>query len=323
MDRTPTARELVVSETIQEADGILGLVLTDPTGADLAPWAPGAHVELTLPSGLVRHYSLCGDPADRSRYRLGILRERDGRGGSEEIHTSDLTGRRLLVGAPVNRFPLVEAERYVFVAGGIGITPLLPMVRHLAGAGAPWSLVYGARTREAMAYVDELSGLTGGDVTLVAQDTEGHPDLDQALKGLQAGTVVYACGPEALLRAVEDRCEQWPARGALHVERFGSAPEQDGTREQGDEEAFEVVLGRTGSTLEVPADRTLLEVVREAVPLVPYSCEEGWCGTCVTGVLDGEPDHRDDVLTDEERDSNAMVMLCVSRCRTGRLTLDL
>lgn len=233
MDRTPTARELVVSETIQEADGILGLVLTDPTGADLAPWAPGAHVELTLPSGLVRHYSLCGDPADRSRYRLGILRERDGRGGSEEIHTSDLTGRRLLVGAPVNRFPLVEAERYVFVAGGIGITPLLPMVRHLAGAGAPWSLVYGARTREAMAYVDELSGLTGGDVTLVAQDTEGHPDLDQALKGLQAGTVVYACGPEALLRAVEDRCEQWPARGALHVERFGSAPEQDGTREQG------------------------------------------------------------------------------------------
>ncbi|MDG4858282.1 PDR/VanB family oxidoreductase [Streptomyces sp. T-3] len=322
MDRTPTVRELVVSETTQEADGILGLILTDPAGAELEPWEPGAHVELTLPSGLIRHYSLCGEPADRARYRLGILREQGGRGGSEEIHSTDLTGRRITVGAPVNRFPLVEAERYVFIAGGIGITPLLPMVRHLAAAAAPWSLIYGARTRAAMAYVDELTGLTGGEVTLVPQDTDGHPDLDQALKALQPGTVVYACGPEPLLREVEDRCE----RGVLHLERFGTTPDPDGTPERGDAEdaaTFEVVLSRTGRTLEVPADRTLLEVVREAVPLVPYSCREGWCGTCDTGVLDGEPDHRDDVLTDAERDSNATVMLCVSRSRTRRLTLDL
>ncbi|MER7534411.1 PDR/VanB family oxidoreductase [Streptomyces sp. NPDC097704] len=308
-DAMSTVR-LTVRSVTEEADGVRGLLLADPTGADLAPWEPGAHLEVTLPSGAVRHYSLCGDPADRSVYRLGVLREPAGRGGSEEIHTSVGEGTVLGVRGPVNRFPLVPAERYLFVAGGIGITPLLPMVRSLPPGS--WSLLYGGRSLASMAYRAELSALPG--VTLVPQDTEGLPDLDAVLAEQPAGTAVYCCGPEGLLRAVEDR---WA--GPLHVERFGAAPVERASGEGG----FEVELRRTGRTLRVEPGRTLLDTVREVVPGVAYSCEEGWCGTCETKVLAGTPEHHDTVLGEDEKASGTTMMICVGRSRGERLVLDL
>ncbi len=305
-----TAVRLTVRSVVREAEGVRGLLLADPTGADLAPWEPGAHLEVTLPSGTVRHYSLCGDPAERSTYRLGVLREAAGRGGSEEIHTAVGEGTVLTVRGPLNRFPLVPAARYLFVAGGIGITPLLPMVRSLPPGS--WSLLYGGRSLASMAYREELAGLPG--VTLVPQDTAGLPDLDGVLAGLPADTAVYCCGPEGLLRAVEER---WA--GPLHMERFGAAPVEGPSGEGG----FEVELRRTGRTLRVEPGRTLLDTVREVVPGVAYSCEEGWCGTCETKVLAGTPEHHDSVLGEDEKASGTTMMICVGRSRGGRLVLDL
>ncbi|MFF2304719.1 PDR/VanB family oxidoreductase [Streptomyces sp. NPDC058128] len=310
----PHTARLTVRAVVPEAEGVLGLVLADPTGAELAPWEPGAHLEVTLPSGAVRHYSLCGDPADRSTYRLGVLRERDGRGGSEEVHTAVGAGTVLGVRGPFNRFPLVPAERYLFIAGGIGITPLLPMVRSLPPGS--WSLLYGGRSLPGMAYREELAALPG--VTLVPQDTAGLPDLDGVLAGLPAGTAVYCCGPEGLLRAVEER---WP--GPLHTERFGAAPAAVPGADPGTGDGFEVELRRSGRTVSVAPDRTLLDAVREVVPGVAYSCEEGFCGTCETKVLAGTPEHHDSVLGEDEKASGTTMMICVGRSRGGRLVLDL
>ncbi|MFI9114597.1 PDR/VanB family oxidoreductase [Streptomyces venezuelae] len=312
----PRAVRLTVRSVVREAEGVLGLLLADPTGAELAPWEPGAHLEVTLPSGAVRHYSLCGDPADRGTYRLGVLREPTGRGGSEEVHTSVREGTVLGVRGPVNRFPLVPAERYLFIAGGIGITPLMPMLRSLPPGS--WSLLYGGRSLASMAYRAELAGLPG--VTLVPQDTAGMPDLDAALAPLPADTAVYCCGPEGLLRAVEER---WP--GPLHTERFGAAPASAPVAAEppAEDGGFEVELRRTGRTLRVEPGRTLLDAVREAVPGVPYSCEEGWCGTCETKVVAGTPEHHDSVLGEDEKASGATMMICVGRSRGPRLVLDL
>ncbi|MFC7969035.1 PDR/VanB family oxidoreductase [Streptomyces cinereoruber] len=309
---------LTVRSVVREAEGVLGLLLADPSGADLAPWEPGAHLEVTLPSGAVRHYSLCGDPDDREVYRLGVLREPAGRGGSEEIHASVGPGTVLEVRGPFNRFPLVPAERYLFVAGGIGITPLLPMVRSLPPAS--WSLLYGGRSLASMAYREELAGLPG--VTLVPQDTAGLLDLDAALGALPPSTAVYCCGPEGLLRAVEER---WT--GALHTERFGAEPAAAPAPAAGDsgapEGGFEVELRRSGLTVRVEPGRSLLDAVREVVPGVAYSCEEGWCGTCETKVLGGTPEHHDSVLGEAEKAAGASMMICVGRSRGPRLTLDL
>ncbi|MFC9590444.1 PDR/VanB family oxidoreductase [Streptomyces sp. NPDC056944] len=305
-----TTLRLTVRSVVREAEGVRGLLLGDPAGAALAPWEPGAHLEVRLPSGAVRHYSLCGDPADRTTYRLGVLREPGGRGGSEEVHTSVGEGTVLDVRGPFNRFPLVPAERYLFVAGGIGITPLLPMIRSLPPGS--WSLLYGGRSLATMAYREELSALPG--VTLVPQDTAGLPDLDAVLAGQPAGTAVYCCGPEGLLRAVEDR---WA--GPLHMERFGAGPVERASGEG----AFEVELRRTGRTLRVEPGRTLLDTVREVVPGVAYSCEEGWCGTCETKVIAGTPEHHDTVLGEDEKASGTTMMICVGRSRGDRLVLDL
>ncbi|MFF5921487.1 PDR/VanB family oxidoreductase [Streptomyces flavochromogenes] len=314
----PLTARLTVRSVVPEADGVVGLVLTDPTGAELAPWEPGAHLEVTLPSGAVRHYSLCGDPADRSTYRLGVLRERAGRGGSEEVHTAVGAGTVLGVRGPFNRFPLVPAERYLFIAGGIGITPLLPMVRSLPPGS--WSLLYGGRSLPAMAYREELAALPG--VTLVPQDTAGLPDLDDVLAGLPAETAVYCCGPEGLLRAVEER---WTGR--LHTERFGAAPAPHPGGGSGEDSGtgggFEAELRRSGRTVHVPPGRTLLDAVREVVPGVAYSCEEGFCGTCETKVIAGTPEHHDSVLGEDEKASGATMMICVGRSRGARLVLDL
>ncbi|MGI5450681.1 PDR/VanB family oxidoreductase [Streptomyces sp. CA-243310] len=313
-------RRLLVRETVPEADGVLGIVLVDPRGTELPPWEPGAHLELRLPSGRTRHYSLSGDPQDRAAYRLGVLREPGGRGGSDELHTTPLAGLLLDVRGPVNRFPLVPAERYVFIAGGIGITPILPMVRQVAATGADWSLLYGGRTTTSMAYRHELASLGAENITIVPEDSHGLLNLDRVLSGLPESTAVYCCGPDGLIRAVEERCAALLPTGALHVERFAAAPGPAPRSEAG---AFEVELRRSGRVLRVEAGRSLLDVVRGAVPSVTSSCEQGICGTCETKVLGGIPDHRDTVLSDAEKETGNTMMICVGRARSSRLVLDL
>jgi ferredoxin-NADP reductase len=299
------------------ADGVVSLTLRDPDGGPLPAWEPGAHVDLRLAPGLVRQYSLCGDPADRHAWRLAVLREAGGRGGSAHVHDRLRAGARLKARGPRNHFPLVPAGRYLFIAGGIGITPILPMVAAARAAGAEWRLLYGGRNRASMAFLDELAH-HGGAVFIRPQDETGLLGLGEALAEPRDDTAVYCCGPEPLLAAVEERCSVWP-RGTLHVERF--APKSSG--ETTPDHELEVVLTRSGLTMTVPPGTSILQAVEEAGVSVLSSCREGTCGTCETAVLEGIPDHRDSVLTGDERDSHEFMMICVSRSRDGRLVLDL
>ncbi|MFC8856940.1 PDR/VanB family oxidoreductase [Streptomyces sp. NPDC057144] len=307
--------ELVVGRRETAADGVLALTLRHPLGEPLPAWEPGAHVDVVLGPGLERQYSLCGDPADRTRWRIAVLRETDGRGGSAHVHEEVRTGDKLRVRGPRNNFRLERAPRYRFVAGGIGITPILPMLAAAEEAGAEWSLLYGGRTRAGLAFKREL-GRYGDRVTIVPEDESGLLDLAPVLDDLPADTLVYCCGPGPLLDAVEARC---PA-GRLRVERF--RPKEAAVDAPAEAE-FEVVLARSGRTVAVPPGVSVLDAVREAGVEVLYSCTEGTCGTCETEVVEGEPDHRDSVLTEEERAAGETMLVCVSRCRGRRLVLDL
>lgn len=305
--------ELVVDGREFAADGVLALTLRHPLGEDLPVWEPGAHVDVVLGPELERQYSLCGDPADRSVWRIAVLREPDGRGGSARVHEQLGQGDKVRVRGPRNHFRLEAAPRYRFVAGGIGITPVLPMLAAVEAAGAEWTLLYGGRTRNSMAFTEEL-GRYGDRVTVAPQDETGLLDLASVLDDVPDGTLVYCCGPGPLLDAVEERC---PAE-RLRVERFAPKAQVDG--ENG---GFEVELAQSGRTVTVEPDVSVLDAVRAAGVEVLFSCTEGTCGTCETDVLDGTPDHRDSVLSDAERESGQTMMICVSRCRGKRLVLDL
>ncbi|MFF5985431.1 PDR/VanB family oxidoreductase [Streptomyces olindensis] len=305
--------ELVVGRRESAADGVLALTLRHPLGEPLPAWEPGAHVDVLLGPGLERQYSLCGDPADGTAWRIAVLREPDGRGGSAHVHEQVREGDKIRVRGPRNNFRLEPARRYRFVAGGIGITPILPMLAAAEAAGAEWTLLYGGRTRRSMAFGEEL--LRYGDrVTVAPEDETGLLDLPSVLDDVPEDTLVYCCGPGPLLDAVEARCPS----GVLRVERFRPKEQETG----GDTE-FEVELARSGRTLTVTPDVSVLDAVRAAGVEVLYSCTEGTCGTCETDVLDGEPDHRDSVLTDDERAAGETMLICVSRCRGKRLVLDL
>ncbi|GHC50358.1 PDR/VanB family oxidoreductase [Streptomyces violaceochromogenes] len=305
--------ELIVQRREFAAEGVLALTLRHPLGEPLPAWEPGAHVDVLLGPGLERQYSLCGDPADRSAWRIAVLREPAGRGGSAHVHEQLGEDAKVRVRGPRNNFRLEPAPRYRFVAGGIGITPILPMLAAAEAAGTEWTLLYGGRTRGSMAFGGEL-GRYGDRVTFAPEDETGLLDLPSVLDDVPEGTLVYCCGPGPLLDAVEARCPS----GVLRVERF-----QPKEQETGDDTAFEVELARSGRTLTVAPDVSVLDAVRAAGVEVLYSCTEGTCGTCETDVLDGEPDHRDSVLTDDERATGETMLICVSRCRGGRLVLDL
>jgi len=305
--------ELTLAKKEIVADGVALLTLCRPDGGPAPSWEPGAHIDVEVAPGLTRQYSLCGDPADRSALRIAVLREDTGRGGSRAVHDELGEGDVVAVDGPRNNFPLVPADRYLFVAGGIGITPLLPMVAAAQARGADWRLVYGGRTRDSMAFRTELRESYGDRVTVFPQDETGLLDLDALLASPPPGTEVYCCGPEPLLAAVEERC---PA-ASLHVERF--APVAD----TGPRTAFEIELALTDRTLTVPPDRSVLRTLEEAGVQVLSSCREGTCGTCETTVLAGVPDHRDSLLTDDERAACDTMMICVSRSRSPRLVLDL
>ncbi|WP_051799091.1 PDR/VanB family oxidoreductase [Streptomyces sp. NRRL S-337] len=313
------ARRLTVVERTTEAEGVLRLRLE---GADLPAWEPGAHVDVVLPSGVVRQYSLCGDPAIPGAYTIAVRLVEDGRGGSREVHEQLHEGTEVEVRGPRNRFPLTESHAYVFIAGGIGITPILPMVRQAEREGVPWRLLYGGRSRASMPFLAEVEKLAGAGpdrVTVVAEDEDGRPDLAAVLAGAPSHAAVHCCGPQPLMDAVAALLPGGPDGLTLHTERFTpAAPAAAGA-----ELPFEVELRRTGRTVTVPAGTSVLRAVRDqALPDLPYSCEQGFCGTCRQRVLAGEVDHRDELLTDAERDDS--LLICVSRARGGeRLVLDL
>lgn len=313
---TELAEDLIVAAKTAVSDGVIMLCLRAPDGRALPSWSPGAHVDLELTDELVRQYSLCGDTADRTGYSVAVLREPAGRGASRYVHDRLAVGDHVRVRGPRNHFALVDAPRYLFIAGGVGITPLLPMLREVEARGAGWRLLYGGRQRATMAFLPELSAY-GERVTVCPQEETGLLDLAAVLGSPEPDTAIYACGPEPLLQAVEGMCAPWP-RGALHVERFSPQPRDDGP-----DVPFEVELAQSGTTLSVPADRSILDVVEDAGVSVMSSCTEGTCGTCETMVCAGNPDHRDSVLSEEEREAGESMMICVSRSLGGRLVLDL
>src|ERR1700722_2448854 len=313
--------ELIVRRRSTPADGVVVLDLADLDGHELPRWEPGAHIDLLLSDGLTRQYSLCGDHGDPSVWRVGVLLDPDSRGGSRYVHEKLEEGANVRVRGPRNPLPLVDAAHYRFIAGGIGITPIFAMVEEVQRSGNEWTLLYGGRTRASMAFVDELAERYPDRVTVWPQDERGFLDLAALLKDPVDDTLVYCCGPEGLLTAVESQCAQWPA-GALHIERFAAkAP----TAEEAAAalEGFEVVCHRTGVTLEVTSDQSILEVLEESDVPIMASCYEGVCGTCEARVLEGTPDHRDSVLSEPEKASGEVMLVCVSRSRTERLVLDL
>jgi ferredoxin-NADP reductase len=309
--------DMVVEKREDTAKDVATLTLRAVHGAELPHWEPGAHIDLLVPGAGPRQYSLCGEPSDRRHWRIGVLNEPGGRGGSRYLHENLAAESRIRVRGPRNHFRLLPSNNYLFIAGGIGVTPILPMVAAADRAGAYWRMVYGGRDLSSMAFLDELA--TFGDrVTLWPQDEKALIDLPGLLGPAQADTMVYCCGPGPLLDAAEQRCAHWPP-GSLHLERFVARPLTESARA----EAFDVELRSSGITLTIPPERSILDVVEEAGVHVLSSCGEGTCGSCETPLLEGTPEHRDSVLNEEEQSANDCMMICVSRCLGERLVLDL
>lgn len=311
---------MLVRQMRLEADGVISVDLVAPDGGPLPEWPPGGHVEVRLPSGLLRQYSLCGPLADKDRYRIAVLREDPGRGGSREIHDQVRVGGYIDVSPPRDLFRVPAADGYLCLAGGIGITPILPIVERARTEGVPVKVVYGGRSASAMAFAEELGEQIGDQLTLVPQDESGFPDFGQLLDELPAGWVVCACGPGGMLEAVEAECTHRGLQSRLAMERFsGITGDIDDSMVN---TTIEVELVRSGRTVEVPSDQSILETI-SGIAAVISSCEEGYCGTCEVRVLGGVPEHRDTVLTEEERASSQSMMICVSRAKSDRLRLDL
>lgn len=313
-------REAVLHVTRKEAvaDGVVTVVLTDPSGQDLPEWSPGAHIDLVLSDDLTRQYSLCGSLTDLSSYRIGVLRDPSSRGGSEFVHVELELGSTVRIRGPRNHFPLVDAPGYLFVAGGIGITPMLPMIAAAESSGANWRLLYGGRNKDSMAFLDELEQF-GERVSVYPQDVSGMIPLEKELSEPVAGALVYSCGPGPLLDAVEGFTSHWPP-DSFHAERFAAKAVAAGENSL---ESFEVVCQRSGITLKIEPDQSILAAAESAGLKILASCRAGVCGTCEADVLDGTPDHRDSVLSAEEREANEFMLVCISRSQSARLVLDI
>jgi ferredoxin-NADP reductase len=310
---------LVVAQKETVAEGVIALTLADANERELPDWTPGAHIDLILPGPeLTRQYSLCSNPSKPRTWRIGVRRDAKSRGGSEFIHDVLKVGDTVQVRGPRNHFSLVDAPHYLFIAGGIGITPIVPMVAAVDAVGADWQLWYGGHTRASMAFLDELAAY-GDRIRIYAGDEKGRIPLGSVLAPPRQDTLVYCCGPEDLLVAVEGWCTSWPV-GSLHLERFKAKTAEAAPPVV---ETFEVILQRSGVTVTVPPDKSILDMVYAAGLYALSSCREGVCGTCEARVLEGVPDHRDSVLTQAEREANEVMMICISRSCTPRLVLDL
>jgi ferredoxin-NADP reductase len=318
--------DLVVRGLRQESTNVMSLELSLPDGGSLPQWEPGAHLEVILPSGLVRHYSLCSDPHELQKYRLAVLLETGGRGGSEELHSQTRLGTKLSTRGPRNHFKVEDgATHYLLVAGGIGITPIMAMARELMAAGKSARLVYCGSSRQTMAFIDELKEIMGDSLALYPREERGRADLLTEIENAPAGTAVYACGPERLLADLQSITTDTLGPDAFHAELFAAATSPAGTGEAAEAAAdapFEIELRRSGCTLTVPPEKSVLDVVLEVNPSFMSSCEEGFCGTCETKVLEGEVEHRDTILSQKERAKNDTMFICVSRAKCPKLVLD-
>ena len=313
-------RDLVVAARTPLADGVIALDLVSHNGRDLPAWTPGSHVDVLLAPGLERQYSLCGDLDDRSRWRIAVLREDAGRGGSVRLHDTVEVGQRLRVRGPRNHFAfeVTPGTRYRFLAGGIGITPLRAMIATAEAAGADWTLDHAGRSRSTMAFAAELATAHPARVTLPAADESARLDVHALLAQPRTDTAVYVCGPTRLIDAVEQVLADWPPT-ALHAERFEA-------KEYGEPvwpDPFEVELALSGTTVVVEPGESVLDAVAAEGVVALSSCRVGTCGTCETPVLEGAVEHRDSVLTPAEQAEDVVMMICVSRAAGPRLVLDL
>jgi len=305
----------------REANDIVSLELGAGDGRALPAWSPGAHIKLRLASGLIREYSLCGSSQPGAPYRIAVHRVAQSRGGSAEIHNSVRVGGLLRAEGPFNNFALVEAPRYLFIAGGIGITPILPMIGAVDGR-SDWRLVYRGRGRSSMAFLSEVARRDSACVSLLPGDEAARPSLSDLIAACAEGTRIYACGPPRMLDELEDICRGLSGV-SLHIERFAASEKASAAASQSNDAAFEVVLQRSGHVLTVPPGSTILEEIRKVIPTVPFSCESGYCGTCEARVISGDIDHRDSLLSPTEKEKNKTIMICVSRAASGRLVLDM
>jgi ferredoxin-NADP reductase len=318
--------ELTVTErhVVAHDQDVIALTLAPSGGGPLPRWHPGAHIDLHLPSGRIRQYSLCGDPGDATSYRIAVRRIPSGGGGSIEVHDALAVGAAVGTGGPRNAFPLTvpgygsPTHRVRFIAGGIGITPILPMLTLAERLGVDWSMVYTGRSRDSLPFLDEVSQF-GDRIEIRTDDVSGLPSAADLLGDCPDGSTVYACGPAPLLTAVRARLVG-REDVELHFERFAAPPVVDGRE-------FSVAIASTGASVRVAADETLLGALNRSGVHAPYSCQQGFCGTCRTRVLAGGVEHRDTLLTDPER-AAGMMLICVSRASgsgdgDADLTLDL
>lgn len=307
----------------QEAEGICSFELAHVDAQELPPFSAGAHIDVHVAPGLVRQYSLCGDPAERKFWRIGVLLDPASRGGSSAMHEKFTAGEVLRVSPPKNLFELVDnAAHSVLIAGGIGVTPILAMARQLQRQGRPFELHYCARSPERMAFRDEIRASAFADnARMYFSDASTAPfDAAAALRDAPAGAHLYVCGPAGFMDHVltSARSSGW-SEERLHREHFSAAAVVDPSGDQ----PFRLHLHRTGATLDVPAGVSALQVLLDHGIDVNYSCEAGVCGSCMTSVLEGTPDHRDTCLMDAERAENNVFTPCCSRSKTPTLVLDL
>jgi len=315
---SPQMLPLRVIRNDRIADGIHIFEFRDAEGKTLPEFAAGAHIAIKAPSGLLRKYSLCNDPAERDRYLVAIKREANGRGGSCDLIDNVKAGDQLLVSPPVNDFALPRrAQDFLFIAGGIGITPIMAMIREARAQGKRFRLFYLSRSPETTAFIDELSAPDLKDSVVIHYD-QGDPanslDLKPVLAERKNREHLYCCGPRPLMEAVRHLTDHWSST-AVHFEAFSDAETHKAT-----DKPFKVRLAKSGDVIEVPTTKTILEALREHGLDVPSSCETGTCGTCRTKLLAGTADHRDLVLADHERADQ--IMICVSRALTDEITID-
>ncbi|MET0268455.1 MAG: PDR/VanB family oxidoreductase [Duganella sp.] len=313
-----------VAQRTREADDICSYELVSEDGSELPPFTAGAHIDVHLGPGLVRQYSLCNAPHERHRYLIGVLRDPASRGGSQAMHDTVQAESRLQISAPKNHFALVDAPRSLLLAGGIGVTPILAMAEALSAQGAPFAMHYCARTPERMAFRERIAASAFAEQVQCHFDSgaaEQKLDLPALLAGLDRASHIYFCGPAGFIEHVKAAAaaQQWPA-SQLHLEYFAGADAAQA--EQGDQ-PFEVKLASSGASYTIPVGVSVMKVLQDAGVFVPASCEQGVCGTCLTRVLDGVPDHRDLYQTEEEQAANDQFTPCCSRAKTPMLLIDL
>lgn len=313
-ENTRTRAEILrvnVTRVDRVAEAIHRLTFTRVDGEPFPPWEPGSHVDVIMPEHL-RQYSLCSTTDNLDELQVAVLRTDDSRGGSAWVHDEIMPGQQISISVPRNNFPFADSKKYMFIAGGIGITAIMPMLAAAEAAGREWMLYYGGRSRSSMAFADELKAKYGNRVQLAPSDEKGRLDLDSLLSMPRAKMLIYACGPERMLKAIEDWALGWPP-GVLHTEHFVAANLDAGSSM----EPFEVEMARTRTTVTVNPGTSVLEAIEAVGGRVVSSCRAGVCGTCETDVLAGEVEHRDVVLSPEDRESGRSMMVCVSRAAAG------